>query len=728
MNTTETKPSDKTPKVSQSDTAAAIYIRANARNGLSDLTKHLIAAEKKVEAEMGDYRMKRERFAAAMENDFSSRVTEDEDNIFRLSNRTLGAVRSQIKFVTARTKTDMFGSTPWFSAQPEGKNDATLSEKVYKHLFWKLRLADAQNVMERMIDRAYNLGEAIGRIGWRKKADRFERKLSVAARNEGGKVVPYVTPAGDYLTADSPTVKIPGPDGTEVLVFKDAPSVPFPAVDRGTGKSNGVTWEYFLVDEERVVYEGLELVSIDYQSFRCQMGYNTITESPFRGHVYEVLRSDLYEMLEGIYGAEPDWPEPVATLWLKTKTEPTSAKTDENKKKRRDGIDENNPTIRLLDVECLWSAQGDGRTRWYFATVALDYAECEPVFVDYLANMLPSGHRIHRSLYSCISLDNLPGHWEGRGEWEKYEDFNNLVDQLWNNMLHRDDMASNPISAVDWSKIEEAKEEVEFRPGQKVTLKRDARAEEFMQFIKMPDTNFTTSNNLNFVMNTNMLETGVTSAAKGGVGDLPATNTATGVQSVLASGSTLYQSPANECRQGFEAMLTNAAAVLYSKQDTNETFVFGEGENTEIVEITPQDVQDMNANISFLMTRGKNQEIVERARTAIGVHSQYLNLPESEKGYARSLYVSLLKGLEIPNADDVIRKPIEQDPNAQPPGPNPLESIKVAYADLPKAAKAQLLELMGFKGITPADIEETEDDAEDETKNETETEPKEEAA
>ena len=700
-------------------TAASLYINRDGHLGDKGLVEFLVHRESDVRGDMGAFTLKRDRWKEMMENDFSHREVEEDGNIFTKSNHTLGAVRSQIVYKVARTREDLLGSTPWFACQPEGQADQLLAEKLYRHFAWKLNTADARTVIEESIERAFNFGEAIMRLCWKKNVDRFERFANVVVRNGA----PVLTVGGDYLTDESETMEAevaalpydktatqmaamqsgfsaqgseytsqgserqePGP-----LVFVDAPEVPYPTAD------NGLTWEEYVIPEETVNYDGIQFEHVDYTAFRCPMGFRSVADAPFRGHVYQMLRSDLRERLLGLYGPEEEWSDGITALWEKTATDTNGQKTDEKQRVTADKGDDKNPLIKMLDAEVLWSAAGDGDARWFFATVLLDHQDVCPVNVEYLANVLKTGHTLHRSLYTAVAVDPLPGNWHGRGDWEKFEEFNTLVDSMMNTMLHRDNMSSNPMSGMNWSAIHEHPEEVQFRPGAKVTLKEGKTMKDFIDFADMPDRNFATNEQLQFIITTNMLETGVTSAARGGVGDLPATNTATGIQSVLSSGSTLHTKPANDIRRGWEITLTNGAALVYSRHDKSETFAYGEGAE-ELIQLTPADVRDLTMNITLLMTRSKNAEILEKSRTAIGVHQQYLAIPEMEKEAARPLYVSLLKGLEIPGANEIIRQPMEQDPNAgQPPPPDPMAQIRVTYDELPTVCQVQFLQKMGFE-------------------------------
>lgn len=697
-------------------TAGWLYIAGKLGGKLTDLTTFVAEQNKNVDAAMSDYRNKRLLYSRYMVNDFTDRVTDDEDNIFAQSNETLGAIRSQITFKAARTKGDLFGSKPFFTASPEGAMDGPLSEKIYQHFEWKLSCADAQETMEKMIDSAFNLGEAIVRISWRRDVDKYTQKLIVVGKKVEGKSVPILTEKGGYITADMDIMyldeggneieQVEGEEPQGTPVFRDAPKVLVPT---DTGET---VWLRWAVDNESVRYEGLDLKQVDFTAFRCSPGYANVADAPFRGHVWEIRRSDLLGRLLNIYGPKDNWPAEITALWELSGTQTsTSQQEPSSQLSVRAKGDEKNPLLKMLDAEILWDPKGEGDARWFFVSMLLDHEQAVPVYVDFLANELPTGHRIHRSLYNIIAIDRLPNSWVGRGEWEKFDEDNAQMDRMWNNMLVTNSFSANPMTFINKDAFASDIAEMQFRPGAKFQVKTNFSPADGIHVFQMPDTNHLTSNLLNFKMTNNMLETGVTSAAKGGMGDMPATNTATGIQSVLASGSTLHQAPSNDCRRGFEILLTNAASVLYARQDKNETFTYGDGDDQITATLSAADVRDLALNIRFLMTRMRNTEIVEKARTALGVLAQWFGVPEMEKGPVRPVFISLLKGLEIADADKVIREPMEQDPNAVQPQQDPvlIAVIKAIFPHLTQDGKAKALEKIGYAGFT-ADMFKEEDE------------------
>lgn len=763
---------------------AADLVFARQGDGVRRLfAEHCAQRETTSMAAMGEFRVRRERFERWMENDFSDRATGEEGNIFVKSNETLGTVRSQIGFVVAKVQDELFGTAPFFAAEAEGEKaqDAELADKLFKWVNWKLRLAGWQGVALDVVERCFNLGEAILRTGWRcDKWTSYEMKTvlvrgrapaaeeaeesaegSDGPAEEQQEAEPVLTSSGEHITpedkwgeigedgaflddgaggeaaagAGAAPAPVDGAAGGEVAggessASGDASAVGWERQDgaspgavaagrdaRATAtatpvgmalrKDPGVKWdaegmryEDVLVAKEETRYEGLDPKVIDWRNFRCPANYARIEDSDFRGHMYEIRWSELKRKMADLYGPEDEWDEETAKMVAELKSSGSDAK-DETRKVGADASgggpgDDKNPVIKCMDCEVEWDPTGEGNTAWFFATVLPDYDKV--MWVDYLANVLPEG----RSVYTVVSVYNPPNRWHGRGWWELYAYETRNIDKLWNILLHRDEMNANPIAGVHQSACVTDLRDQQPRPGWVIELKPDKKLADAVEFAVMPQADRGTWQILQFKITNQQLETGVTSAAQGGVGQLPATNTATGIQSVLSSGSTLVKRPTKDITMALEEALQKDVAWMCAYMDKEETFRYGEGENAVLVQMTPEDARDLEVKVRLLVTRGRTQERVNTARTAIGVVLEYIAVKEEdEKEAVRPLFVEVLRGLGVANADRAIRA-VEPPPTEAPQPPVP--QITVAFKDLPPVAKAQVLQKQFGIEVSPDDI------------------------
>lgn len=713
-------------------TAAQLWLKQiETKTGLEcckALTQLVLQREGEVLAEMGNYRFERQLAESYMQNDFSARLNGPDGDIFQLRNETMGMVRSGIAFVVARIQDDLFGSAPWYAAIPEGTSDTLLAGKIYEHSSWKLREAKFQDRGEDVVDRVINFGEAILRTAWKRDVQQYGRLASVLFTADGEPVLTVkgeyvfeedefveaaVTPApanvtgvGTNVTGEQANVTDTGTNVTggagemetaaETTAEGGMEEQPAPAAlvlkkDPTVTMEAGMHFEEMLIEETEVRYNGLDPQSIDWKNFRCSPSFADIEDADFRGHVYEQRLSQLKAKVRAWTGEdEADWDMETIQMFDALKTDSTASK-DEARTKGPDGAgaggDEKNPLVKCLDFEMEWDPEGEGNPRLLFGTVLVESQQL--FWLEYGCNILPGG----KSVYTVVSAYNLPGRWAGRGWWKLYEDVQNNADRLWNSIIHRNEMNSNPMTGIHEDAIAEDVNDVKFRPGERVTLQNGKTMKDFADVMVMPNMDAGTWQLLEFFMKLNQLETGVTSSAQGGLGDMPATSTATGIQSVLSSGSTLHKRPARCIRDGLADALWKLLTLLYENQDRDETFAYGEGENTQIASLTRADVKNLKLNVRLTMTRFRQREVIEHSQQAMQVHQQYLALPEQEKAGARDLYVELLRNLDIPGADKIIRMPVELPPVDNTP---PSERINISYKDLPPEGKALLMEDVGL--------------------------------
>lgn len=734
-------------------TAAQLWLKQVEKKTGEDCCKKLVELvlqrEKDVLGEMGDFRTERTLAEEYMRNDFSARLGGPDGDIFQLRNETMGLIRSGIGFIVARIQDDLFGSLPWFAAIPEGTNDTILAGKIYEHSAWKLREAKFQSHGEDVVERVLNFGEAILRTSWKTDVQTYHRLRSVLIGPDGE---PVLTSTGDYAYeedewvegAETPNSKLQtpniqgegAPDGMPAHEGAETPAVEqgeggndleteeageataeessvvangmetedaeSPAEDAGEPTQGalvlvkdptiimgkGMHFEEMLIEESEVRYNGLDPQTIDWKNFRCSPSFADIEDADFRGHVYEMRFSALKAKVRQASGVEEaDWDAETVAMFDKIRNDTTASKDEartEGPSPAGSGGDEMNPLIKCLDFEMEWDPEGEGNPRLLFGTVLMKSEQL--FYVEYGCNILPAG----TSVYTVVAAYSLPGRWPGRGWWKLYDDVQRNADRIFNAILHRNEMNSNPMTGIHEDAIEEDVNDVVFRPGGRVTLQTGKTMKDFVDIMVMPNADAGSWQLLEFFMKLNQLETGVTSSAQGGLGDMPATSTATGIQSVLASGSTLHKRPARCIRDGLADALWKLLTLLYSNQDADETFNYGEGENAAVATLTREDVKNLRLNVRLTMTRFRQREVIEHSQQAIQVHTQYLALPESEKAGARPLYVELLRNLDIPGSDKIIREPVELPPPVDNTPPS--ERINISYKDLPPEGKAMLME------------------------------------
>jgi hypothetical protein len=138
---------------------------------------------------------------------------------------------------------------------------------------------------------------------------------------------------------------------------------------------------------------------------------------------------------------------------------------------------------------------------------------------------------------------------------------------------------------------------------------------------------------------------------------VPEANTATGVRQLMSRAAVILKKPVNNLRRSITVEFSFETKLIYANFDREEAFVFGEGENAELVQVTPEQVQNLDLDVKLLLTQQGNAMKLEGAQAATGMLQQWIAIPEAEKPAARPLFIQAIKALEFDAAEEIIRQP-----------------------------------------------------------------------
>lgn len=182
--------------------------------------------------------------------------------------------------------------------------------------------------------------------------------------------------------------------------------------------------------------------------------------------------------------------------------------------------------------------------------------------------------------------------------------------------------------------------------------------EEAIQMAQLPDLDTRTMELLQMSIQFGQMRTGITSASQGEMSSLPQNNTATGVQAMMSRAAVLLKEPIDSLKKSLTRDLRYAVKLTYARFDRIEAFVHGEGEAQELIELSPEEVANLELDVRLLMTQAQNSEKLENSQAAIQLLTQYMQFPEHEKAAGRDLFLQALKSLNFDNADQIIREAV----------------------------------------------------------------------
>ena len=578
----------------------------------------------------------RERFEHEWNDDFSHRQWESA--VFAKSNESLNMVGSGVDFIRARIMEEIFGSAPWFLAEPQSASghDPVLANQVTKHLRWKLGPDQIgfEAVSSDLLTQACKLGECVAKICHKTDEEIFERLASVLWDER----------------ADAPVL---GPDGEPILQTS------------GASPLAGYCWKEQLVSERVVRYTGAKAVPLHYKEFYCPLNAPSIHEADFVAHMTSLRLSELCRHLgttldavnppAAPVGSQPENPGDFLA-WALRRIRQESAETDSLQPLPGEGKEnvapEADPEFRLVEAYFRFDARGDGQPCRVFLMMAYDFNV--PIFWDYIANVTPRG----RYPFEALAINKEPHRWYGKSWFKKYEKFQRLIDKLLNQILYRNELAANPVkfrrkeAVLQW----QDDQPFEIGPDKVFDLNDGYTAEDALQTAKIPELDSQTKFLLETVIANWRTRSGVATATQGTFGGLPAERTATGINQIVNSGTALLRPLAMDVKRGLEAVLRQVVEYQYACQEEDETFTSVEGDARILETLIADRVRELEFDVELTLTRAKQARSLDSAKLAVDFFGKFLALPDAFKSVAAPLFTTVYKSLEIDNADDYFQQ------------------------------------------------------------------------
>ena len=582
----------------------------------------------------------RERFEREWNDDFSHR--QSESVVFANSNESLNMVGSGVDFIRARIMDEIFGSAPWFLAEPRNASghDPLLASQVTKHLRWKLGPDQIgfQEVSGDLLTQACKLGECVAKVCHKTDSEVFER-LAMVLWDE---------------RANAPVLNA---DGEPIL--QECGAIP----------TESCCWMEQIVSERVVRYTGAKAVPLHYKEFYCPLDAPSIHESDFVAHMTSMRLSELC----GHFGialdavnppgpidhSQPDVPSEESYLTRALRRIQRGCSTPKlasGQPLPGEGKEtpppEPDPEFRVAEAYFRFDARGDGQPCRVFLMVAYDFDV--PIFWDYIANVTPRG----RYPFEALAINKEPHRWYGKSWFKKFEKFQRLIDKLLKQILYRNELAAKPVkfrrkeAVLQW----QDDQPFEIGPDKVFDLNDGYTAEDALQTAKIPELDAQTKFLLETVIANWRTRSGVATATQGEFAGLPAERTATGINQIVSSGTALLRPLILDTKRGLEAVLRQLIEYQYAFQEEDETFSCAEG-NVRVLETLIADrVRELEFDVELTLTRAKQARSLDSAKLAVDFFGKFLALPDAFKPVAAPLFTTVYKSLEIDNADDYFQQ------------------------------------------------------------------------
>lgn len=598
---------------------------------------------------LSGWRTKLERYQKQSEDDFSWRKKEANRNsgksIFEVQNDSLNVVGAFSEFFTAQAKNDLFGATPWFAARPEGKADAGLADHLSKHAAWKLKHAGLVEVYNEAVKTVSDLGTCFTKKTWIKEVEEYEEPVTILQDAKTHKAI--YTSTGEPIYAEDMITE--EGDTQDPSTYRR-----FPAKDPNTDLTKG-EYEYAtgFRKASRVIYNNLKAYNLCFKD----VAFDPLAAELSLRHTdfFHKFTKNLLDIRKDYQVSREDILKIHHTLRDKTGSqEPVTERGEEAvNESAYDSHFGALPNVPVSLVEGYMRVDATGRHKPVCIYVVF-CPEIELILkVDYLANITPDGLLpVH-----AHTIERIAGRIVGRGFYEHLEKAQTIIDESFNRINWHDRKRSQPITGLDKSQLmqEDEEEDRPFDSEIPVNLKDGKKLEDYIQFKDYPDLSNRTSDMMQVTIQMIQLRKGITAASQGDMAGLPENNTATGIKQLISRSSVLLKAPIDDLKRSFTRDLYYAVKLLYANFDRDEAFVYGEGENMELIEIKQSQVQNLEVDIEILLTQAQNQFKLENAKAGIELFNSYSQLPEVDKQYGRSMFIQALRALDFADADQIIR-------------------------------------------------------------------------
>lgn len=584
--------------------------------------------------------------------------------IFAKTNLVVPAARRICRQMIARAVNYFFATSPWFSAYPVGAMDRVKADQTDRYARWKMDQAKLQRTEEQAVERAFILGEAVIKTSWANRQQFYKTEAEVLVDENGADILGA---DGDYIMKSDKwildSVEDPAQPGSGIMVEAELMML----------ERDGVTPQppgelIFLkkkITRRITHYKGPEAKVIQFRDFLCPLEAETVQEADCVVHIYDKAVMELAD----------EWKKAIpldATAEERMEANRQAVKMlrmignssgNLNSAQNSQGVDaasgerlqsdQTQPILEIGEFHLRYDADGDGLLEDVF--LVIDLKTRVPIFYDYEANITPDGLRP----FSVVRVNEVPGRWYGLGAMEMFQTSQEIVD-LW---MNRKSFATSQMGRVtfwDPSKTKEgtAQPNLLMNGGMTYTLNTGAKAEEALSVIYLDDNKIDDLQDMiEFFMQLMMNESGVTNANDGNVAGMESTKLATGIRNIEKSGQELFGLYLGHLEPGISESLEKMVKILFANMDQMEVYRYFESgeaggeDSSQMMEINPGDIANLQINTRILLTRRRGEQVIESNARIVELVEKFYSFPFLIQQIIVTQFVEMAKQFQCPNAD-----------------------------------------------------------------------------
>lgn len=632
---------------------------------------------------------KREKYTARYYNHVEDRpLTLPSPNIYEESNVTASLSQRIVRQMIAKSTRYFFGRPDdheWFTNEAVGVEDPPLAEKIKKFARFKAQQCEVKPRLVQSTEFAWVRGECVVKITHLEQFQIFKRTATILVQSEDPKSEPILDAFGDYITSTDAVVdemqevaveasQVPVEAGvtpqqqgnSDPTAVTTVPVSTLEPTGRKLLKRDGVTvipdspiWRTEVITKRNVTFEGPDVSACYFLDFGAPLNAPGLQpgEADFIYHDYDRTLMKVAQMFgdqyaEGDAGiAEFNNAVELLRNMISAGNQPKAAaqqpRSDFGEQDTDNSI--NNPTSLFAECWFTYDADNDGVEEEIMMVV--DVRNRAPIYYEYTANVTLRGNRPFEQERAMPVADR----WWGMGGMEYFDPEQEFIDLLINRKNFREGGSGRVTFWAPWCTVEgERNPKLQLNHGGTYTLRENYKAEDALSYITLPEDTTDLKEMIDLYMQFMQMKGGVLTGADRAVSNLPSSETLGEEELITQSGDELFELFLVNLYLGLSRILNAMNDVIFSNINRRLVFTYFNGQATEILELTPDDVRDLPIHVRLSITQSEDRKVLESGNVTDDIVDRFyqrdFDLQQRLAPYARAR----LKALKVPQADTII--------------------------------------------------------------------------
>lgn len=580
---------------------------------------------------------KRMLYSFIAANDYTWRPYMNKGSIFEVSNLAVPLCRRISRQMAAKAITYFFGTEPYFSVEAVGASDTDLANAMQILADLKMNDSASDSVLRGAVEAAFNLGECVIKVTHRKSSSFYRRVMTVAVAGDGE--TPLLAQDGRPIEQSDQWIEA----GEGALVLKRDGMTPHPGA---------LTWKTILADEEITHYNGPEITPVYFRDFLAPLSARTLQKDDCDCCVQ--IMGMTASALAAAYMQNPgEGLDSLRTAIEAIRRAISSPRQGQAAASNRPELGDTAPpetmeaTLQAGEFYLRFDADMDGYEEDIM--LVMDLNTDTPIFYDYVPNVTDDGLRPFR----VVKPTEISGRWYGVGAIEMFEQSQEVIDLLVNRRNRNQSEAGRITLTRPYNTVEgDADPDLKMNYGKTYTPKPGMKAEDVVETVYLDDNKFDRiTEEIEFWMQTAMNESGVQHANDNYAAGMDTAKLATGIRNVEKTGNELFAVMISNLETGIQASIDAFVTCLFANLDTDETVSILENNVpdglTREVTISPRDVHGLRFDVKVLLTRMKDEHVMQSCAQAEALVTKFYSLPPPLQPVLQTFYVNMLRALKV---------------------------------------------------------------------------------